>query len=385
VGGRWFSSSVFRQNLFFDQIFEELRMVKKAAALFLICVSIATWVSCGNSTSSYLYAAIPATNAIVAYREDPNSGILTQLATSPITAGAAVQAIAIHPSQKFLYAANSGEGDISLFTIGSDGTLSEKIPRTMAGVAPTLLTMDSAGKFLYVGNSGTFDVSIYSINSTTGVLTQVGSNYPIGVSPLNMKVTPTDSFLYVTGVGTPGLVEGFVLVNGVPPANNSQSPVVPGSPFVTGTAPYGLAIDPTGKFLYTANKLDNSISEFTIGSNGALTPIANSPVGETYISPVSLLIDNSGKYLYVANQGSTNVAAYSIGTDGSLALLSGSPFASGAQPNVIATDAVGHYLFVGNLTNPKIQSFGLSSGSGTLTSVYSYTIAGAATSIAVAR
>ena len=62
-------------------------MLKKAAALFFVCASIAICVSCSTTANRYLYAAIPggAAGEIVAYREDPNSGALTQLAGSPIT------------------------------------------------------------------------------------------------------------------------------------------------------------------------------------------------------------------------------------------------------------------------------------------------------------
>jgi 6-phosphogluconolactonase len=103
-----------------------------------------------------LYAAIPAASQIAAYREDPNSGVLTPLSVSPITAGPAVQSIVLHPSGKYLYAANSGESDVSLFTISSVGDLTEVTPRTVVGVgvSPTLLVMDSAGSYLYVGNAG---------------------------------------------------------------------------------------------------------------------------------------------------------------------------------------------------------------------------------------
>ena len=87
-------------------------MVKKAAALFLVCASMFMWVSCNSTSSRFLYGAIPGTSQIVAYREDPNSGILTQLVGSPITAGPSVESIVIHPSNKFLYAANSGEDDV---------------------------------------------------------------------------------------------------------------------------------------------------------------------------------------------------------------------------------------------------------------------------------
>jgi 6-phosphogluconolactonase (cycloisomerase 2 family) len=132
---------VISQIFVFDKFLQESRMLKKAAALFLVCASMAICVSCGSTSSRYLYAAIPGSNEIVAYREDPNSGVLTQLTGSPITAGQAVQSIVIHPSGKFLYAANSGEGDISLYKISSVGVLTEVTPRTNVtpdGTAPTL-------------------------------------------------------------------------------------------------------------------------------------------------------------------------------------------------------------------------------------------------------
>lgn len=352
-------------------------MLKKAAALFLVCASLATWVGCGSTSSRYLYAAIPASNEIVAYREDPNSGVLTQLTGSPISAGGAVQSILIHPSKKFLYAANSGSGDISLFTISSTGGLTQVTPNTQAGTVPMLLAMDSAGGFLYVGNAGSFDLSAFSIDSSTGALTPVpGSPFPIGMSPINMALSPSGGVLYITGGGSPGLIEAFSLNQGVPA-------VVLGSPFSTGTNPYGLVIAPGGGFLYTANKLDNSISEFTINADGSLTEISGSPIGETYSGPLALFIDKSGTYLYVANQGSANLAAYSIGSDGTLALLTTSPFSTGAQPSVITSDSSGKYMFVGNQQNPAIQSFSFATSSGTLSSVATYSVPGAPTSIAI--
>jgi 6-phosphogluconolactonase (cycloisomerase 2 family) len=89
--------------------------------------------------------------------------------------------------------------------------------------------------------------------------------------------------------------------------------------------------------------------------------------------------------MYVANQGSTNLAAFSIGSDGALTLLTNSPFATGAQPSVIAMDPGGKYLFVGNQTTPRVQSFSLDTGSGTLTSVSTYSLPGSTFSIAVTR
>ena len=128
-------------------------MLKKAAALLLVCASTAIWVSCGAVSSNYLYMTIPGSNEIVIYREDPNSGILTQLAGSPITAGSAVESLVIHPNKKLMFAANTGESDVSMFTIAASGAITEITPRTVVGTAPTILAMDAAGQYLYVGNS----------------------------------------------------------------------------------------------------------------------------------------------------------------------------------------------------------------------------------------
>jgi 6-phosphogluconolactonase len=357
-------------------------MLKKAAALFLVCAGIATWVGCGATSSRYLYAAIPASSEIVAYREDPNSGVLTALAGSPITAGSGVHSLLIHPSKKFLYAANSGGNDISLFTISTAGKLTEVTPRTSVGTgasAPTLLAMDAAGGFLYVGNSGSNNISVFSIDASTGALTPVGTPFPIGTSPLNMQLSPSGGVLYVTGGGSPGFIEAFSLAQGVPTP-------ISGSPFSTGANPYGLVLNSSGTVLYTANfgdKSTSSISEFAINSDGSLSALSGSPVGETYTGALALFIDKSGTYLYVANEGSTNLAAYSIGSDGSLTLLTGSPFGAGSQPSVITGDPSGKYLFVGNQSSPVVQSFSLNTSTGVLTSIATYSLAGTPTSIVI--
>ena len=348
-------------------------MLKKAAALILVGASLATWLGCTTNSSTYLYAAIPASNQIVVYREDPNSGILTVLVGSPITAGNQVQSIIIHPSKKFLYAANQGENDVWQFNIATGGGLTEATS-TIVGTAPNLLAMDTAGSFLYVSNLGSNTISVFSIDATSGALTPVAAPFSIGGTALNMKLSPAGDVLFVTIGGNPGFVESFSNPSsGNPGATSIQA----------GVNPNGLAIDPSGTHLYTGNFGDNSISAFTIGANGVLTPISGFPLGETFSAPLALFIDNSGKYLYVANQGSSNLAAYGIGSDGGLTLLTNSHFVTGTQPSFITSDSTGKYLFVGNQSSPAIQSFSLDGSTGTLTSVKSFPVGSTPTSIAL--
>ena len=120
------------------------------------------------------YLAVPQANAVNAYRVDPNSGNLKGVLGSPFAGGTSPISLAVHPSGKFLYAANQGGNDISLFTIDSgSGELKEVMPRTMAGINPTSLVMDSGGDLLIVANQTSNNVSVFSVSSSDGTLTEV--------------------------------------------------------------------------------------------------------------------------------------------------------------------------------------------------------------------
>lgn len=357
-------------------------MLKKAVVLIFACVSIASWINCGKTSSHYVYAALPASSQIAAFREDPNSGVLTALSGSPFTLGNGPQSIVIHPSGKFLYAVNGAQSDddVSLFTIAGDGALSEVTPRAPVGSVPKIAVIDASGNFLYVANGGSNNVSVFSIDSGSGALTAVpGSPFPVGLSPLDMKLNPAGNVLYVTG--QPNILASFSLSSGVLTqlVDRSTSNNEPGN------GPNSIAIDPGGTHLYTANTLDNSISIFTIDASGTFTETSDSPFGEAIgANPQSLLVDPSGTFLYVANAASSNIAVFTItsGT-GSLSVLSTSPFASETQPNFLVTDPSGKYLLVGSQSSAGIEAFGIDQSSGSLNSIATYSTGSTPTSIAV--
>src|SRR6478672_3968778 len=98
----------------------------------------------GGSTGGNAYVAAPQANAIAAYRVSAGSGDLKSVLGSPFSGGTSPISIAVHPSGKFVYAANQGGNDISLFRVNSNtGELTEVLPRTAAGLNPTELVMDS--------------------------------------------------------------------------------------------------------------------------------------------------------------------------------------------------------------------------------------------------
>jgi 6-phosphogluconolactonase len=360
-------------------------MLQKALVLAVVLASFATCISCSSGTSHFVFATLPAANEVGVYREDPNSGVLTQIVGSPFSVGDGAHYLVLHPSGKYLYVANPGqdENDISLFTIASNGSITEVSPRTSVaplGSLPQFLAMDPAGNYLYVANVQSGNISVFAINSSSGVLSQVaGSPFSIGFAPLNMKLTPSGKFLYVSGVSAPdGLIAGFSVNAGA-----LQEISVTSS---DGINPQGLAIDPSGTYLYAANTQSNSISIFSGASAGTLAEVAGSPLADTYNDPIALLLDSKGQFLYVANQVSNNVAVYSISSTGLPVALTTSTttfaFGTESNPSFLALDPSGRYLFVGNQgSSSGIESFSISSGN--LTSLFTYNVGNAPTSIAV--
>ena len=88
-----------------------------------------------------------------------------------------------------------------------------------------------------------------------------------------------------------------------------------------------LASPVRAQFVYVANSGGNTVSGYSIGSNGALTAVPNSLFSAGY-EPISVAVDQS-KFVYVLTGNPHEVVmGFSIGSDGSLSALPGTPFAT---------------------------------------------------------
>ncbi len=174
-------------------------------------------------------------------------------------------------------------------------------------------------------------------------------------APLNAQ------FVYVANANSNN-ISGYSLG-----ANGALTPV-PGSPFATGRNPASVAVDPTATFVYVANE-DNpgSVSAYSIGSNGALTPIAGSPFAAGS-EPESVVVDPKGKFVYVANEQSNTVSAYKISSKGVLSPVAGSPFAAGSGSDSVAIDPTGKFAYVANVNGNNVSAYHIGSN-GALTPI----------------
>jgi 6-phosphogluconolactonase (cycloisomerase 2 family) len=196
-------------------------------------------------------------NGYVSYSIDPTTGYLTQAGT--VADYAFPQQLACDPTGQFAFSVGAGatyivagktpnsyaQGVVVEYVIDPvvglkpNGTLNYSVD---AGYQGRGIVMHPSGKYVYCVNNTSGDVYSYSMNTSTGLLTMIGS--PLATQ--TGAVTPTPA-------AAPG---GF----------SSQS------------GAYAITCDPSGKFIYVANWTINNIGIFSVNaSTGLLTFVGTMP------------------------------------------------------------------------------------------------------------
>ena len=205
-----------------------------------------------------------------------SSGALSPTPNGPYAAGSPLVGIAIDPTAQFVFTTQSAHDFITAYNVAADGSLSgangDPISTNQPGNPQGVVTSPlgtSAGGFLYVTNPAGGKVSAFSY---------VAANSP-----------PTAPNPFLT------LIDSFA---------------------TSGAMPEGIAIDPTGTYLYVANFADGNVSSFSIDAqSGALTLIGQPvPTGNLNNvpspAPISLQVDPSGRFVYVANQQDNSLSVF---------------------------------------------------------------------------
>jgi 6-phosphogluconolactonase (cycloisomerase 2 family) len=241
---------------------------------------------------------------------------------------------------------------------------------------PFSLALDPTGAlapYLYVGsNDTTSAIEAFAINSS-GVLTPVtgtlaSSTYPAGDEPFGLAVDSTHGFVYSANVFTPSIT-GFQITQAT-----GALTALGGNPFGSLAAPYAVAAYPTGQYIYVTDTLAlpataaGTVNEFSYDNTGALTFVQAKTVG---IGPESIAIDPAGKFLYVTNTKDGTVSAFTINSaNGNLTAVAGNPVTSSAGstdvPTAAAVDPSSQYLYVANGDAGTISAFTINATTGAL-------------------
>jgi len=321
-----------------------------------------------NATGTVVYVANKGNNSISTFSVDQNTGVLVPIGT-PFLTGTAPSSVAVGPGGQFLYVANSGgTPNISWIPIDpvTGALLITGVGTTATVASREFIRIDPAGKLLYATDSTSDLASTFSIDSVTGTgtLTPTGTRAmrgdPAAVAFVSgtAAVTPTPTFAYVANAG-----DDTVSAFGITPANGLLTEIF-GSPFpiTLGTGPVALTADPLAKFLYVANgaSIPGNVSGFSINqTSGVLVEHAGPPSSlPASANPQSVATDPSGRYLYVVNQGSNNVSAFAIASGTGILSVIG-PTGVGTGPRAVTVEPSGRFVYVVNATTNQVSRFSI--------------------------
>lgn len=275
----------------------------------------------------YVFVANNTDGTVSAYTINASTGQLSP-AGSAFTVGTTPAALTLDNAGKFLYVANGGSDDVSAFKVSSNGTVTLincgigagcHGANFMADAAPAALAVDPSGKFLYVANSGTNNVSAYTIDPVTGALTNVGSPFTAGAGPRDLAVSPDGKFLYVVNHGSND-VSAFsidAITGALATVSCGGLTGCNGDNYQAGTGAYSLCVDATGKYVYVANNTANTISGYTRdATTGALAGAGTTVSGDTDLR--SLRADPSGLFIHTVSGTNRVTRAWRILAGGAL-------------------------------------------------------------------
>ena len=147
-----------------------------------------------HPTGKFAYVINELTCTVTAFANDAARGALSEIQTTstlpdstamqPQFSGSEVQ---VHPSGKFLYAANRGHDTIAVFTIDqATGRLTLVQNQLTLGNIPRGFGIDPDGRFLLAGNQKSDSLIVFRIDQQSGRLTPTGQKLDIG-APVSVK------------------------------------------------------------------------------------------------------------------------------------------------------------------------------------------------------
>jgi 6-phosphogluconolactonase (cycloisomerase 2 family) len=268
---------------------------------------------------SHLFAVNAGSGELSVFRVQ---GDLLSLEDKVISGGSEPVAVTQHAD--LVYVVNAGgNGNVVGFR-WENGQLTEIPDSTRllsaSNSAPGSIAFSPDGKFLAVSEKQTSELDGFSVQGN-GTLTPAVVTPSAGPGEFAISFAPNGTVL-VSETGPTGGVNASAISSYALLSSGALSPVSTSIPTL-GAATCWQVTTPDGRFVYTANSGTATISGYSIGANGTLTPLPGTIQGSnpSGAANIDITISSNGKFLYTLNTGNGTIGIFAIRKDGSLTNL----------------------------------------------------------------
>jgi 6-phosphogluconolactonase len=190
---------------------------------------------------------------------------------------------------------------------------------------PSSLAFSPDGRFLLLTEKITNNIDVFSVRSD-GTLSQPTITPDPIPGVFDVVFSPDGAALIVQtgGAGNPNAstVSSYLVQPG-----GTLSPVTGGVP-TNGTFACWIALTPNGQFAFVSNTLSSSISGFAISGSGTVTALPGTVVASlpTGSNNLDIAVSDDAKFVYTMNTGAGTIGIFAVQPNGSLRVIG---FASG--------------------------------------------------------
>ena len=243
---------------------------------------------------------------------------------------------------------------VAIFTRAADGRL------TAAGTVSTggtgtggglgsqgALALNDAGQLLFAVNAGSNEISAFLVNpeGRLALAARVASG---GTQPISLSAH--GHLLYVLNAGGSGNINGFTIG-----ADGALSPIPGSTRPLTGTAvgPAQVAFSPDGRLLVVTEKTVNRIAVYTVGPDGVAT--GPTSVASAGVRPFGFAFGQRDG-LFVSEAAGT-ASSYQVGENGRLTVVSGAVATHQGAPCWLVVTTDGRFAYTANAHSGTISGF----------------------------
>ncbi len=232
--------------------------------------------------------------------------------------------VAIHHNLVYVVHAGGAVGDVdsvSALHLDNHGGLmplpGSSVSLSGANTAPAQIGFSPDGRSVVVTEKATNTIAVFPLD-TDGHADTVVFNPSEGVTPFAFAFGKRDQ-LFVSeafgGAEDAGAVSSYSLLG------DGVLDTVAASVPNTETAPCWLVVTKGGRYAFTTNTPDDSLSAYAIASDGQMQLVdADGRTGEPGAGtrPLDMDLSRDGRHLYTLNIGDGTISTFRVGPDGSL-------------------------------------------------------------------
>jgi 6-phosphogluconolactonase len=264
------------------------------------------------------------TGAVTAFAVDPAGGALRLLNRQP-SYGASPCHVSVHPSGRYVFAANFQSGHVAALPIAPDGSVGAAtgvvqherrgpLP-SQAGPHAHFILSDPAGAFVLACDLGVDKVFVYRLDNGGRLMPNDPPHValPPGSGPRHLAFHPNGRLVYVINQ-----IASTLTVCAYDAARGALDPLQTLSTLADGYAGQHSAahvlVHPSGRFVYGSNRGPDTVAVFAVdAASGRLRPVQH--VATQGKSPRNFAIDPAGTLLLAANERSDTIVAFRIDPD----------------------------------------------------------------------